>query len=162
MYRYHVNKRGRTRFTFRFLGLVIILISALQVVLFVMGYGRSYKIGNIIAFILMLYGIYIFINSFRANAYDMDFEFNDENFVVHTKWGDRTHKYGDVDDISHVIPENEMIYSILHISVDKKNYVIPFSYKKEVADTIYTYVNDRVIAEKLSENIEGDKSDGSK
>ena len=127
-----------------------------------MGYGRSYKIGNIIAFILMLYGIYIFINSFRANAYDMDFEFNDENFVVHTKWGDRTHKYGDVDDISHVIPENEMIYSILHISVDKKNYVIPFSYKKEVADTIYTYVNDRVIAEKLSENIEGDKSDGSK
>ncbi|SEP76592.1 hypothetical protein SAMN02910369_00577 [Lachnospiraceae bacterium NE2001] len=122
-----------------------------------MGYGRSYKIGNIIAFILMLYGIYIFVNSFRANAYDMDFEFNDENFVVHTKWGVRTHKYGDVDDISHVIPENENIYSLLHITVDKKNYVIPFSYKKEVADTIYTYVNDRVIAEKLSEDIEGDK-----
>ena len=47
-----------------------------------------------------------------------------------------------------------MIYSILHITVDKKNYVIPFSYKKEVADTIYTYVNDRVIAEKLKDDIE--------
>ena len=154
MYKYHVKKRSRTRFTFRFLGGVIILISALQIVLFVMGYGRGYKIGNIFAFLLMLYGIYIFINSFRANAYDMDFEFNEDNFVVNTKWGKRTHKYGDVLDISQVIPENEMIYSILHITVDKKNYVIPFSYKKEVADTIYTYVNDRVIAEKLKDDIE--------
>jgi hypothetical protein len=66
-----------------------------------------------------------------------------------------------VNDVSHVIPENENLYSLIHISVKNKDYVLPFSYKKEVADKIYTYVNDRVIAKKL-EDMESDKSEREK
>ena len=158
MYNYHVRKRRRTRYTYRFAGIVIMMVCISQVVMFVMGYGHAYKIGTILAFGFALYGFYLFINSFRAGAYDIDYEFRDEDFIVHTKWGDRHYTYGDVNDISQVMPENENIYSLIHISVKRADYVLPFSYKKEVADKIYTYVNDRVMAEKL-ENMENDQSE---
>ncbi len=151
MINYHVKKKRSTRYTYRFVGASIALLCSSQVIMFFMGYGRSYKIGTMIAFVFTLYGLYLFFNSFRAGAYDIDYEFRDEDFVVHTKWGDRTYSYGDVDDISHVIPENEFLYSLIHISVKRKDYVLPFSYKKEVADKIYTYINDRVISQKLDD-----------
>ena len=154
MYNYHVKKKRRTRYTYRFVGFAIALVCISQVIMFFMGYGRSYKIGTFVAFAFMIYGIYLFISSFRAGAYDIDYEFRDEDFVVHTRWGVKTYSYSDVSDISQVIPENEMIYSLIHISVLKDDYVIPFSYKKDVADTIYTYINDRVTSSKLNEEIE--------
>jgi hypothetical protein len=158
MINYHVKKKRRTRYTYRFVGISIAFLCASQVVMFIMGYGRTHKIATILCFAFALYGLFLFVNSFRAGAYDADYEFRDEDFIVHTKWGDRHYTYGDVNDVSHVIPENENLYSLIHISVKNKDYVLPFSYKKEVADKIYTYVNDRVIAKKL-EDMESDKSE---
>ena len=151
MINYHVKKRRRTRYTYRMLGFTVILVCGTQIAMFLMGYGRSHMFGSLVAFILLLYGLYLFVNSFRAGAYDMDFEFKDEEFIVHTKWGDRRYSYKEVEDVSQVVPENELIYSLLHINVGKHNYVLPFSYKKEVADKIYNFVNDRAMAEKLND-----------
>lgn len=158
MINYHVRKKKRTRYTYRFVGFAIMLVCLSQVVMFIMGYGRDYKIGTFIAFAFLLYGAYLFANSFRAGAYDIDFEFREDDFIVHTKWGDRHYTYDEVNDISQVIPDNENIYSLLHIYVKNKNYILPFSYKKEVADKIYSYVNDRVMAAKLG----GEMSDDDK
>ena len=158
MINYHVRKKRRTRYTYRFVGISIAFLCSSQVVLYFMGYGHSHKFATILCFAFALYGLFLFFNSFRAGAYDTDYEFRDEDFVVHTKWGDRHYTYGDVNDISHVIPENENLYSLIHISVKNKDYVLPFSYKKEVADKIYTFVNDRVIAKKL-EDVESDKGE---
>ena len=149
MYNYHVRKRKRTRYTYRFLGFTVMLVCLSQLVMFFMGYGRTHMIGNLFAMVLLLYGLYLFISSFRSGAYDLDYEFRQDDFVVHSKRGDKTYSYSDVIDLSHVIPENENIYSVIHINVGKENYVLPFSYKKEVAETIYNFLNERVTSQKL-------------
>ena len=143
MINYHVRKSKRTRFTYRFLGFVVMLVCSSQVIMFIMGYGQSHKLGTIFAFALLMYGIYLFINSFRAGAYDIDYEFRDTDFTVHTKYGDRVYQYTDITGLSHVIPENELIYSLIHINVGKKDYILPFSLKKEVADKIYNFLEER-------------------
>ena len=84
MYNYHVRKRRRTRYTYRFAGIVIMMVCISQVVMFVMGYGHAYKIGTILAFGFALYGFYLFINSFRAGAYDIDYEFRDDDLKMKT------------------------------------------------------------------------------
>ena len=142
MINYHVKKSKRTRFTYRFLGITVIIVCLSQVVMFMMGYGQSHKLGTIIAFILLIYGIYLFFSSFRAGAYDMDYEFREDGFTVHTRYGDRKHAYTDITNLTHVIPENEILYSLIHISVGKKDYVLPFSLKKELAEKLYSFLEE--------------------
>lgn len=152
---YHVKKSRRTRFTYRFVGISIFVLCGSQVVLFAMGYGQTHKIATFIAFAFALYGAYIFINSFRGSAYDIDYEFREKEFVVHTKYGDKTYTYEQITDLNQIIPENEFLYSIIQIYVGKKQYILPFSYKKEVADKIYAFLNERVTTRTiLSENLE--------
>ena len=110
MINYHVRKKRRTRYTYRFVGISIAFLCSSQVVLFFMGYGHSHKFATILCFAFALYGLFLFFNSFRAGAYDTDYEFRDEDFVVHTKWGDRHYTYGDVNDKKYV---KELIFDLL-------------------------------------------------
>lgn len=151
MINYHVKKSKRTRLTYRLLGIVVIIVCASQVVMFILGYGRSHKLGTILAFALLIYGIYLFINSFRPGAYNMDYEFRDTDFTVHTRYGDKVYKYSDITNLSHIIPENEILYSLIHITIGKTDYVLPFSLKKDVAEKIYNFLDERTC---LNGNVE--------
>ena len=149
MFKYHVKKSKRSRYTYRVAALGIILVCGTQLTMFFMGYGRAHRLGTFIALAFAVYGIFLFCSSFRNNAYDMDFEFHPYKFIVHTKHGDKTYTYNQITDISHVVPENEMLYSIIHISIGKQSYLIPFSYKKELADQIYTFLNERITSQQI-------------
>ena len=149
MLNYHVRKNRRTRYTLRIVGFTTILVCMSQIVAFLMGYGRGYKIGTFIAFALCMYGFYLFFNSFRSGAYDIDYEFNHDYFIIHTKYGDRKHTYDEIGDLNQIIPENEALYSIIQITIGKKQYLLPFSYKKELADQIYTFLNERITSQTL-------------
>ena len=159
MLNYHVKKRKRTRYTLRIVGFVTILVCMSQIIAFIMGYGRGYRIGTFIAFVLCLYGFYLFFNSFRATAYDIDYEFNKEDFVIHTRYGDKKHTYDEIGDLNQIIPENDMFYSMIQITIGKKQYLLPFSYKKEVADKIYAFLNERVTTKTLELDAEEKKED---
>ncbi|MCR5543365.1 MAG: hypothetical protein K6F55_04375 [Eubacterium sp.] len=163
MINYHVKKKRRTRYTFRFVGLAITVICMSQIVAFVIGYGQNHKFGTFIAGLFCLYGIYLFLNSFRSGAYDIDYEFRDADFVIHTRYGDKVHKYSDITDMNQVIPENEMVYSLIQIVIGKKQYILPFSYKKEVADKLYAFLNERVVTQTLDSSMDmetgGEKTD---
>ena len=117
-----------------------------------MGYGGRFA--AILAGLFAIYGVYIFIYSFRASAYDMDFEFGEDDFTVKSVYGAKKYSYDEVTGLDQIIPENEMLYSIIHLNVGKKSFIIPFSYKKEVADQIYTYLNERVTTKTLEKNVE--------
>lgn len=159
MLNYHVKKRKRTRYTLRIVGFVTILVCMSQIIAFIMGYGQGYKIGTFIAFILCLYGFYLFFNSFRSAAYDIDYEFNQDDFVIHTRYGDKRHTYDEIGDLNQIIPENDLFYSMIQITIGKKQYLLPFSYKKEVADKIYMFLNERVTTKTLELDIEEKKDD---
>ncbi|MBO4863582.1 MAG: hypothetical protein J5517_04410 [Eubacterium sp.] len=163
MINYHVKKRKRTRYTLRLVGFVTVLVCMSQIIAFLMGYGRGYKIGTFIAGILCLYGFYLFFNSFRSAAYDIDYEFRKDDFVIHTRYGDKHHTYDEIGDLNQIIPENDMFYSIIQITIGKKQYLLPFSYKKEVADKLYAFLNERVVTKTLELDVkkpEENDSDG--
>ena len=46
-----------------------------------------------------------------------------------------------------------MVYSIIHLAFGKDDYVIPFSYKKEVSDKIYADLNSRMATAMLAEEV---------
>ncbi len=137
MINYHIRKKKRTRYTFRLVGLAITIICVSQVVAFFMGYGRSHKIGTFFAFVFGLYGIYLFISSFKGRFYNTDYEFKEEEFTVRTHRGEKTYPYSDITDLNMIIPQNELIYSIIQIVVGKEQFLMPFTLKKDVASQIY-------------------------
>ena len=159
MINYHVKKKKRTRYTLRIVGFTAMLVCMTQLIAFFMGYGRGYRIGTFIAIILCVYGFYLFINSFRSAAYDIDYEFNKDDFVIHTRYGDKHHTYDEIGDLNQIIPENDMFYSIIQITIGKKQYLLPFSYKKEVADKIYAFLNERVTTKTLELDLEPGNAD---
>ena len=162
MINYHVKKKRRTRYTLRIVGFATVLVCMSQVFMFIMGYGRGYKISTFICMLLSIYGFYLFFNSFRSAAYDIDYEFNQDDFVIHTKYGDKRHTYDEIGDLNQIIPENEMYYSIIQITIGRKQYILPFSYKKEVADKIYSFLNERVTTKTLELDVEPASDEDSK
>ena len=138
MINYHIRKRKRTRYTFRIVGLAITVICVSQVIAFFMGYGRTHKIGTFFAFLFSMYGIYLFINSFKSRFYNTDYEFKEDCFTIKSHRGERTFNYYEITDLNMIVPQNELIYSIIQIVVGKEQFLLPFTLKKEVADQIYT------------------------
>jgi len=149
MLKYHVKKPRRRRYTYRIMGLVLMLVCGTEVVMLAMGYGRGHILGGIICILLLMYGFYLLAYSFKSTSYDIDYEFNEDKMIVHTHYGDKTYAYSEIDDVNQIIPENELIYSLIHITIGKTSYLLPFSYKKEVSDTIYKFLNERVTSQKL-------------
>jgi hypothetical protein len=154
MITYSVKKNKRTRYTFRLTGIFFILIPLIQFILFFRGYGRKHIIGMFLCLLIFIYGIYLIVHSFKKTSYDIQYEFRDEDFSVLSRKGETKYSYSQVDDISLIVPENEMVYSIIHLTAGKDDFVIPFSYKKEFCDRLYTYVNERVTAAKLEQEID--------
>ena len=140
MINYHIRKKKKTRYTFRIVGLAIALICVSQVIAFAMGYGRAHKVGTFFAFLFGIYGIYLFIGSFKARFYDTDYEFKEEEFTIKNHRGEKTYPYSDITDLNMIIPQNELIYSIIQIMVGKEQFLIPFTLKKDVANQIYEFL----------------------
>lgn len=138
MINYHIRKKKRTRYTFRLVGFAITVICFSQVIAFILGYGRNHKIGTFFAFIFGMYGIYLFINSFKSRFYNTDYEFKENDFTVKARGTERTFAYSDITDLNMIVPQNELIYSIIQIVVGKEQFLLPFTLKKDVADQIYT------------------------
>lgn len=140
MYTYTVKKNKTTRHTFRLLGLFLIAFGILQISLFFMGYGRTHVIATMLSFLIACYGIFLFLHSFKKDQYDITYTFNDTNMEVKHWKGVTTYNYADFSDVSLITPEDANLYSIINITVGKENFIIPFSYKKQVCDTIYQYL----------------------
>lgn len=153
MITYNVKKSRKSRLTYRIFGFFLMAFALCQLTIVIMGYGREHIIGNIICVFLLIYGLYLVLHTFRKQAYDICYEFGEEAFTVTHYRGKDTYTYDMVDDVSVIIPENELIYSLIHLTVGKESYLIPFSYKKDACDKIYKFINERVTARKTEQEI---------
>ena len=153
MIRYHVKRNKKSRNTLRYLGVFLFVFGAFLLYLFFSGMAAKHVFGAIIGALIGLYGIYLFIHTFEEDKYDIDYEFGDTEMTVKHVRGETVYTYDQIDDVSLIIPENEMIYSLIFIRAGKK-YLIPFSYKKDACDQIYKHLTSRVTEKRLQEEIE--------
>lgn len=143
MYTYTVKKNKTSRHTFRLLGIFLISFGILQMSLYFSGYGRKHLIATILSFLIACYGAALFIHSFKKDQYDITYTFNDSNMEVKHRKGTTKYNYSDFTDVSLVTPEDPNLYSIINITIGKENFIIPFSYKKNVCDTIYQFLTEK-------------------
>ena len=153
MITYSVKKNKQSRISFRIAAIIIMLIPAMQIALFIMGYGRQHKIVLILCIFLFCYGIYLFIHTMRKNQYDHTYTFDDDAMHVKHKYGEDTIPYSEIIDVNQIIPENENLYSIIQVKTAKEQYIIPFSFKKEMADAVYKMLLEHVTVSGIQEEV---------
>ncbi len=156
MIRYHVKRNSKSRNTLRYLGVFLFVFGAWLVYLFFSGMASTHVIGAILGALIGLYGGYLFIHTFEEDKYDIDYEFKDTELVIRHHRGETVYTYDQIDDVSLIVPENEMLYSLILIKAGRKKYLIPFSYKKEACDAIYQHLTARVTAKDLLAEIRED------
>ena len=81
--RYHVKKNKMTRISYRMVGILFILVAVAQIFAVMhMQIGSRVLLGMMAVF-LIFYGGYLFKMSFRRQAYDMVYEFEEAGMVLH-------------------------------------------------------------------------------
>ena len=149
--KYTVKKNRKNRTAFRLLGAICLLVGALQICMLIIGYGRERIIGNIICIFIMLYGAYLFFSTFKKQYYDITYYFNDNDITIEHKYGKTIYSYEDVNDVSVVVPDEEMLCYMLHLKIKNDNFVIPFTFKKDLCEKIYNHINSRISTENNAE-----------
>ncbi len=154
MIRYHVKHSKKSRNTLRYFGLFLVLFAALVLFLFFSGKASEHIFGAILGGLIGLYGAYIFIHSFERDKYDIDYEFNDEGMKVIHRWGETTYTYAQINDATLIVPENENVYTLIHVKAGRDKYLIPFTGKKDLCDQIYKLLTEHVLLRDLMDEIE--------
>lgn len=143
-YTYTVPKRKANRYAYRFLGFVFVLISVLQFYILLRGLAKHLMLTAIFAMLLFVYGGYLIIASFRKQAFDITYRFNEEGLTVFHHYGTHEYTFDDIDFITMVIADENMLFYLLNIKAGKHIYTIPFTMKRELCETIYEFVNSRI------------------
>ncbi|MBQ9200371.1 MAG: hypothetical protein IJ141_09365 [Lachnospiraceae bacterium] len=141
---YDVQKRKANRISYRILGSIFMLISALQVVTLFKALSRHPMLTMIFAVMLFSYGLYLFAMSFRRQAYNITYKFSEDGMLVKHRYGETMYSFDDIEFITMVIPDDSLIYYILNIKAGRDIYTIPFTNKKEFCEKIYDFVNERI------------------
>lgn len=159
MIRYHVKRNSKSRNTLRYLGVFLFVFGAWLVYLYFSGMAEHHVIGAILGALIGMYGIYLFIHTFEEDKYDIDYEFGDTELTIKHHRGETVYTYDQIDDVTLVVPENELLYSLIMIRAGRKKYLIPFSYKKEACDAVYKHLTERVTAKDLEAEITASSDD---
>lgn len=142
--RYHVKKNKMTRISYRMVGILFILVAFAEI--FVITHtetGGRILLAMMAAF-LILYGGYLFKMSFRRQAYDMVYEFEEAGMLLHFHNGEERVPYGEIEDIEIMAPDPELPYRIVRIKIKGVQYVLPFSDNIALSEKIFQYVYARM------------------
>ncbi|MBQ6230368.1 MAG: hypothetical protein IJJ74_04535 [Eubacterium sp.] len=153
MITYSVKKNKRTRMTFRLFGLFLVSFALLMVVPMIMGYEHHKVFTVIISILFGMYGIILIIHSYGKTSYDITYEFRQDDMLVKHRWGETVYHYEDFTDLSLITPDNPSVYSIINIRIGKESFIIPFSFKQEFCDKVYTFLNERMTVKMLEDDL---------
>lgn len=153
MITYSVKKNKRTRMTFRLFGLFLVSFALLMVVPMIMGYEHHKVFTVIISILFGMYGIILIIHSYGKTSYDITYEFRQDDMLVKHRWGETVYRYEDFTDLSLITPDNPSVYSIINIRIGKESFIIPFSFKQEFCDKVYTFLNERMTVKMLEDDL---------
>ena len=143
-YNYTVQKRKANRISYRIVGIIFFAVAVLQFITLIKGFVNHLVLTTLFAGVLGFYGLYLFLMSFRKQAFDISYKFYDEGMLVTHKYGETMYSFDDIEFITMVIPDESLIYYMLNIKAGKEIYAIPFTNKREYCEKIYEFVNSRI------------------
>ena len=141
---YTVPKRKSNRITYRIMGAIFFLVAFAQFFLVASGYGRYKLLTVLFALFLGSYGIYLICASFRKQAFDITYLFNDEGLKVTHRYGETHYTFDDIEFVTMIIADENMMFYVLNVKTTKDIYSIPFTMKGELCEKIYEFVNARI------------------
>lgn len=143
-YTYTVNKNKANRISYRILGSVFTVVTVLQCIVLFKGYAKHPMLTAIFVLLLGAYGIYMIRMSFRKQAFNITYVFDENGMTVKHRYGETLYTFDDIEFVTMVIADENMIFYMLNIKAKKDIYAIPFTMKKDLCETIYEFVNSRI------------------
>lgn len=141
---YTVPKRKHNRISYRVLGTIFFVVALMQFILVAKGYGNHLMLTMIFALFLGFYGVYLIRSSFRKQAFDITYVFNSDGMLVKHHYGNTQYSFDDIDFVTMVIADANMMFYVLNVKTNTDVYSIPFTMKGELCEKIYEFVNARI------------------
>ncbi|MCM1180514.1 MAG: hypothetical protein NC347_09685 [Clostridium sp.] len=133
-----VKKSKANRIAMRFTAIVFLVVGALS--LYALLSGEPYS-GRLLFIILcavcLVYGIYLFAQTLKAQAYDITYVFGDTQMTLRLHRGEQVYSYGDITQLSYVVPNENLDYGVIQIYIGKEQYVIPFMGNSQIGEALY-------------------------
>lgn len=133
-----VKKSKVNRIAMRLTAAVFLIVGALS--LYALMSGKQHS-GRVLFMILcagcLVYGIYLFVQTMKAQAYDITYVFGDTKMTLKLHRGKKIYSYGDITQLSYVVPNESMDYGVVQIHIGKEQYVIPFMGNSNVGEALY-------------------------
>ena len=145
---YRARKSKYNRFAYRFVGLVFVFVGITSVIAFwwnVQQGKRGYALimAALIA-VCVSYGIFLVKHTFRIQAYDINYHFEENQIRMDTIRGERILSYEDVSSCSMVIPSPDMDYILIQLETKKTQYILSFLDNAKQANSFYEYIHGKV------------------
>ncbi len=133
-----VRKSRANRIAMRLTAVVFLAVGAGS--FYVLMSGRRHT-GRLLFMILcagcMVYGIYLFAQTMKAQAYDITYVFGDTKMTLKLHRREKVYRYSDITELSYVVPNENMDYGVVQIHFGKEQYVIPFMGNRNVGEALY-------------------------
>ena len=142
--RYHVTKNKLTRISYRTVGVLFALVAVAQLIAVTRMHSGGRFVLAAMAVFLIIYGGYLFKMSFRRQAYDMVYEFEEAGMTLHFHNGEEKVPYSEIEDIEIMAPDLDLAYRIIRIKIHGVQYVLPFPDNIELSEKIFQYVYARM------------------
>ena len=84
-----------------------------------------------------VYGVYLFTQTLKAQAYDITYVFGDKKMTLKLHRKEQVYSYDEITSLSYVVPNENMDYGVIQIYIGKEQYVIPFMGNSNVGEALY-------------------------
>ncbi len=141
---YRVRKNKFTRISYRIVGVFFILVALLQVWAVTKMESGAKLFLIMLSVVIAWYGGYLFKMSFRRQAYDIIYEFEEAGIRLNFRKGSEEVPYAAVQDVQIIAPDPDLPYRIVKIKIHDENYVLSFPDNIQLSEKIFQYVYSRL------------------
>ncbi len=143
-YTYMVQGNKSRRIGYRILGGLFLIVCILQLITLFNGYAKHLILTALFLAFCIYYGIYLIARSFKKQSFDITYKFSEEGVLITHHYGETNYTFDDIEFITMVAADPEMMLCVLNMKAGKSIYTIPFTMKKEYCEKIYDFVNARI------------------
>ena len=148
-----VRKSKANRIAMRLTAVVFLLVGAISFYVLMSGKRHS---GRLIFMLLcagcLLYGIYLFTQTLKAQAYDITYVFGDTLLTLKLHRKEKVYSYSDITELSYIVPNENLDYGLVQIFFGKEQYVIPFMGNSNVGEALYGML--KIKKDEMSKKVE--------
>lgn len=89
------------------------------------------------------FGYYMIKESLKISAYDIKYELNEDELVIHNKKGVFSYSYDQIEDLDYICPDETMQLDVITFKIKQTPYAISMIGKKEFAEEFFHYLEKR-------------------